>query len=129
MGQDNEKASWNLSQLLIMEIGNLLSRSSDAYVSGNYSKAFENLKAVSMRVVSYLEQEEYEKLIDLESNMSMFVRGIKLRRPFEKRHEVSLIAEMKLQKKLDEYNKLIFFLLKKYGLLIPAKKDLTDLQA
>jgi len=124
----SDEVSWNLSQLFINEIGNLLNEASRNYVNRNYSKSFDDLKAVSMRVVAYLNEEEIEKLDKLEKNFYKNSNNT-IKNGFEK-PTIKILKALKLQLYYyTEYNNCLLKLLRKYGLLIPLKEDTTEMSA
>lgn len=128
MIEDNrtEEVSWNLSQILISEIGNLLNNASHNYVKRNYAKTFDYLKAVKMRIVAYLSEAEIKNLCILEEKAYKYMEvrkphGFKPITPEQSKNNFLL------WKLLDEYNTTLFILLRKYGLLIPMKEDTSKL--
>jgi len=121
-----QEVSWNLSMILIAEIGNLLNHASNNYVKRNYGKAFDYLKAVKMRVVAYLSKDEINKLSDMEDKAYKYIEFSKPK-GFNPIGESYYENTFKLWKLLDEYNTFLFSLLRKYGLLIPMKEDTSKL--
>ena len=125
--EEIERVSWNLRQLLIYDIGDLLRSASVQYVKRNYAKVFDYLKAAKMRVVAYLNAEEIQKLADMEIKAYGYINATKPT-GFNTLSEDTKKNQKDLWLILDSYNNLLFSLLKKYGLLIPIQEDLTKLK-
>lgn len=126
--EENEQVSWNLSQIIIVEIGNNLRIASDLYYQRRFFDCFMKLKSVGMRVNPYLSVDEIGNLKTIED--SIFKKNSKTKRVgFGKPTGEAAQAFGSIRIKVDEYNNKLLSLLKKYGLLIATKEDKTKIRA
>lgn len=109
-----EQVAWNLSSSLIMEIANLLQRSSNNYLTGNITKAFWSLKAIKLRIIQSLNLDERKEFKKLEEKM------------INARSEQS---DSNISLHFEEYNELLMDKLEKYGYTISKKEDMTKMNA
>jgi len=136
---DVEKVSWNLSQALIFEISNMLKLSSTNYILMNFEKSFTALKCVKMRIIANLNEDEIMEFVTLEKNckiglikqkVTKFKESNQFGCPYtEDDFNAAKNIKVNLVDAIDEYNEKIMIALKKYGFLIPAKKDSTQMGA
>ena len=114
------QVSWNLSQMLLQEISELLYISSHAFVERRLSKAFESLKGVRMRIVQSLNQEERKQLSTIEEQAR---QRILIENSVGMPSNIYDGNRGKLAKIVEVYNDMIMDMLEKYGYLIAKKED------
>jgi len=110
--KNSEQVSWNLSQALINEISSLLLQSNTQYLQGKIDQAFFSLKAIKLRIIQNLSEEECQAFRKLE-NLSF----LKLEKATEQQ-KLFLIG-----RNYENYNNLVMRSLQKYGFLIPFKQS------
>lgn len=123
-----KQVGWNLASGIIQEINHHLQNASNNYVKGQYGKAFDFLKAVAMRICSNLEEDELKELQELENKLHLLRLSAKDKTGFKVPLK-SKQASYELWKSLDQYNFKLMVYLKKYGYLIPPKKDKSQMTA
>ena len=106
---ETQQVSWNLSQSIIMEIGNLLQRANTYYLSGHLDQWFFSLKAIKMRFIQSLEPKEREELAELELNI------------------ISMGSFKLAMIQVENYNERIMDLLQRYGYAMKLRDDLTNI--
>lgn len=124
---NKEKVSWNLAEALIEELGDLLKQASRNYVQNNFDKVFSILKAIRMRIVDRLTDEELKMFIDMEDNLYILSNKKKQTGDFGKPNKETIESGYKFWKTLDNYNNTLLKTMRKYGYLIGAKQDKTQL--
>lgn len=126
---ETEKVSWNLSQALIMELGNLLRRASDYYIRANYQLALNSLQAVRQRIIQSLDPTERKDLRNQEVELQKLIYGESQENTGFKVTSKFYKIRAELQHKFEDYNEALMDLLEKYGYLINKKEDQTNLNA
>lgn len=101
-----EQVSWNLSQILIQEIGGLIAQGSYAYRKGRVNSCFFAFQEIRVLIHADLSKEEKEFLDGLDRQR----RGLKSNDP----KNISFVRK---------YREKIMDLLSKYGYLISKKID------
>lgn len=119
------EASFNLALHLTEEIANCLARADEYYSRDNMIGYFNNLVIIRRRINSFISEEEKEVMNNLESQIDKTIGSTGT--PFETPKPIHLAIMNKTKgickNILKEYDSKIMFLLRKYGLLIPPKKD------
>ena len=113
-----EKVSWNLAAGLLQEIQLHLIRASNFYLAGNLERWFYQLKAVKMRIISSLNQEERLALKNLETEIMYDIVP----------HSNPIINRSKKEHAalhIETYNESLFDMLEKYGYLVQKQEDRT----
>jgi len=123
-----DQVSWNLGEQIIFEIAGLLKGSSRCYVKKEYANAFDNLKAIKLRISADLRDNELEAFQELEDSMYLLRKTATSKKGFGVSQE-AMESGFKLWKELDKYNLLLMKALKKYGYAVPLKKDQTVITA
>ena len=118
-----EESGWNLAQHIIREISLLLYKASQSFVAANFNVAMQNLQAIRLRIAPNLESKELKTLEYIEIK---FLKQLPKTRAtgFNTGDPKATTETYKLYK---EYNDVLMGYLKKYGYLIPPKKDKTRL--
>lgn len=111
MVEIEEKVAWNLSSGIILELQQLLTNANQCYLSGQIDKMFFTLKAVKMRIINCLSDEERTQLKKQETKFSLAIQKSKRLGGIE----------------AEEYNELIMDKLERYGFLIKKEKDRTNI--
>lgn len=116
-----DKVSWNLAAGIIMEIQNLLAKANTNYISGRITKCFHCLKAIKMRIIQNLSQEErlHLKKLEEEIHKKMYALESTSTEDGKEWH----IAKGEVCNLVENYNETILDLLDKYGFLIEKKQD------
>ena len=114
MVEYTDKSAWNLSQGLLFEIQTLLVEANSNYLSGHIDKWFFNLKAVKMRIIANLNQNERDEAKKLEEQISIDLENWRLRRSAKPAVEG-----------IEKYNELLFDYMEVYGLLLKKERDTT----
>lgn len=109
---ETKELAWNLSQGLVMEISQLLVQANTYYTKAEYDKAFSIMRAIKLRFIQNLSQEERIRLTRKEIE---FLKAKKTR------------SVSKMGWNYEEYNIAIMDLLEKYGFLISKKSDATKI--
>lgn len=123
-----QKVSWNLSESLIQEIGDLLKEASRTYIQNHFDKTFSILKAVRMRIIDRLKDDELKIFVDMENKMYLLSKLKNNREDFGAQSLENLKYSYEFWKLLDDYNNMLLKTMRKYGYLIQAKEDKTRLQ-
>ena len=123
--EEIKEVGWNLAQHIIFELSERLGGANESYIAGNYPKAFNNMKAVRMRITPSLSKEQKA---DLTIKENQFARQYALSVSKGFGHtEKQALALSKVYILYGEYNDLVMECLKQYGYLIPPKEDKTNL--
>ena len=113
------KASWNLAQQLINNIGELLSASALENAKNEFAQSMSYLKSIRFLIVADLTLNEISALDKIE--YGFFLAWTKSRPSgFNETDPKEIMVAYKLHK---EYANLLMVALKHYGYLIPPKKD------
>lgn len=128
--EEKEEVSWNLSQIIIIEIGNNLRIASDLYYHRRFFDCFMKLKTISMRIIPYIDLTEKSELKKIEKQI-FFINGkcFPIKQGFTKLNEEMIKSFFDLRLNVDKYNNFLLFLLKEYGLLIQMREDRTKITA
>jgi len=108
-----EQSAWNLSQMLIFQISQLLQEASLFYTKGNVRKAYFKTREIRFLIHADLTEEEIKECKRLEKLFSVL--------PSKRPMRAVQIQEYFLTK----YREEIFNLLKKYGYLVSKKEEST----
>lgn len=123
--QEATQVSWNLSALLIQEIGTHLSNSSNYFAANLFYKSYRELVVVEMRISTYFTQDEKDELKKhsnyLDNGSSIF--QVLPNGATEKDILIQLKQQQRYYSELRNYNDLIMNALKKYGFLIKPAED------
>jgi hypothetical protein len=109
---------------MLEELGSKLKAASDAYLKKELEICFLNLKGIRNRIGSDMSDKEKESLKILEPIIILLInrdKGLRKNNPLKSKLRYTILQ------KIDEYNDLIMFFLKKYGYLIPRKEDHTSI--
>jgi hypothetical protein len=109
-----DKSAWNLSIALLYEMQNLLQAASNNYLAGRIDMWFFNLKAVKMRIIADLDEDERLKLKKLEVDIAIALENWRL-----KKGSAAAVEQ------IENYNEQLFDLMEKYGLLLKKARDTT----
>lgn len=134
-----QQSAWNLSAILIEQIGYLLSGSSTSYRQGRIQSSFFDVEEVRNLIHTYLEKDERKTLDDLGTKICKLNSiWINLQNKYEddlkdpiddceegqKRDMVRMLKAKHLHSKyVKEYRRLIMEMLTKYGLGLSGKED------
>jgi hypothetical protein len=114
---DDFQASWNLAQHIILEISGHLSNAGRNFLLGKLNKYFWYMNLIKRRIIPFMNPEE---------RMDLKLKEDKLKE-LEPKWSVRPISVPEFSTLLEEYDCSIMDLLRKYGLLVPPKKDHTTL--
>lgn len=118
-----EQVSWNLSQMLIIQIGNLLSEASKYFIMGSISDAFVRIQSIRMLISHDLSEEELSSLLDLENKYGgQIINGGNLNKGF-KTDDRKLKVFTDGRTYFIQYHGKVMNSLKKHGYSIPPKQD------
>ena len=123
-----QKVSWNLAEALIQELGDLLKEASKNYIRNDFDKSFGILKAIRMRVVDRLKDEELEMFIGMENQMYLLSKQKKAKGDFGVQSRENLESSYRFWRMLDDYNNKLLRTMRKYGYLMESKGDRTKLK-
>lgn len=129
MEQDSKsepaQVSWNLSAMLIQDIGMHLAKSSMLFAENKFYDSYKELVVVEMRISTYFSDEEkkqirkYAPYLDKGGIIySSLPNGSESIEYFRKMQD-----QIKYHTLLKQYNDLIMDALKKYGFLIKPSED------
>lgn len=121
-----EQSAWNLSEQIIMQIGNLLQSASRNFRTGSPMKAYWDFEEIRILIYPDLAPEERDKLrayeIDISKCYAKSKGGINEQGSYEKTKEMKL-NEIRHYEMVKEYRMYIMQLLAKYGYSIKKEKD------
>jgi len=106
---EEDQVAWNLSSILIQQIGILIIRGSTYYTKGNLIKCFFDFQEIKTLIHADLDPNEKKHLDKLENILFKYRKEIKINNNFNKY--------------LRKYRERILEFLSKYGYLISKKKD------
>jgi len=112
---EQEQVSWNLSAILIMSIGEMLTRANRYYIQGLIQQQFFCFKSIKLQIIQSLTKNERALLTDMETkiwNKKVQSKGNKNTAAY---HNFVYFVE--------GYQNLVMDLLDQYGYLIGKKKD------
>lgn len=118
------KVSWNMAQLLNIELSNLRQKANYHYIQGNFKRAVDSLKAMAQTAIHVMTKEERDKLkeIDKEFKIPLIVyNGLGSFNPQE--INKAKIASLKLSDSYSKYNEVLMDILNVHGFLGEYKKD------
>lgn len=125
-----KEVSWNLSEAIIREIAEHLSKANSYHIQHIYDKQFDCLHSVKMRIIQRLDMYEINVLDNMEDIIYFNIHLInKKKSGFERDSEIHISNKYQLWKNVEKYNNLIMSALKKYGYDIPSKEDKTMMNA
>lgn len=125
MEGDSFKASFNMAQILISQIGNLLAQTNYNYVRGDIPLAFYCTQSIKMNIVQNLDQDERKKLNELESKLAELIENYNLVKR-NKRDEAKVINK-KIAGLYLKYKEEVMDLLNKYGYLVSERQDASKM--
>ncbi len=134
-----EEVAWNLSQQIMMILGNLRGQANYHFLSGNVAQACKVLQAIRMTIIQNLNKEEREQFSKIEKELS----GLGIVSRFHNADEIEyatmdhkqavrltkkwVVDSLKMQELYEKYNTMIMDCLEKYGYLVKKADDLTVL--
>lgn len=121
--EGHEQVSWNLSEALIQQLGGLLQQASVYYVDRRYPRCFDCLKAIKLRVIQSLSEEERNNFITKEEDIMLRNNLDSNEKLIQKEYPKWLDNRKKLVMAIDSYNTLLMDTLQKYGYLIKKQED------
>lgn len=133
---DEELAAWNMSQFIIQQAGNLISRASMQYLNGDAQASFHTTEEIRTLIHSFLSSAEEKKLDDLGAEICKHNNAIYPLATFldynNPDNRVVLLKRLKNEKnlqiqKLNRYRRMINELLGKYGLGMARKSDASKM--
>ena len=110
------QASWHLAAQIIDSIAGYLRRGGESFLEGELDKYFWSLVLVKRRIYAFLDINEREDIDKLETTIKNLVGIAKLKGYTTKPEFISA---------LENYDASLMILLRKYGMLVPPKKDKT----
>ncbi len=122
MVEETIQVSWNLSQSLIAEIGNLLHQASTHTLHEKYWLAFDCLKAAKLRFIHSLNPKERKEFEAQEKVITKYLKYHIMELEYlnpNMWHKIRNIIRLET----DKYNTLVMDTLNKYGYLIPPKEN------
>lgn len=111
--ETKSKVSWNLSEAVMIEIGNLLKEASLSYTDGKMQRWFWTLKTIKMRIIPKLNSSERKELLEREHDIRLCQKIPKYRKY--------------LPNHIEKYNELILDLLEDKGFYPQNKEDTTKI--
>lgn len=120
----NEQVAWNLSSILIDQIGLLLRKAVIENINGKIGNAFRIMQNVRLLIHHDLNEDELQELIELEKKASIIINNGDLYRGFEEDDQKKTKYFIGLECYIQYHNK-IMIALKKHGYSIPGKLDTT----
>lgn len=133
----NEQVAWNLAAALLQSLQQNLDKASDNYLKENLKEAFYCLKAVKMRVIQNINDEEEEGLIVLENKLQPAINAVRILKQRKQSFQSIDSKEQETLSKIvfdgwntyEEYNNTLMKILEKYGYLIGKKEDASQIHA
>lgn len=119
---ESEQVAWNLSQQLIFQIGHLLQRASQNYVTGYMDKCYFDVREIRTLIFADLSKEEIIELKTLEGKITNAIAKSRSKissKPTEEEKKYRAIQNLFLSR----YRERMMELLSKYGYLISKKQD------
>ena len=108
------QASWNLAGQIIDSIASYLRTGGDNFLNGELDKYFWSLVLVKRRIYAFISPEEKVEADKIEKSLKAGVHVAKLKGYHTKPDFIE---------NLEQYDALLMELMRKYGLLVPPKKD------
>ena len=123
-----EQVSWNLSQQIIMQIGNLMSTASSDYLKGDYPSCFHKFREIRVLIGNDVSKEELAKLKEVEERIISYIPYTNPTIKNKYHNKGNLINYVNRQNNdavyvLFTYRELIIELLGKYGYHIAKKEE------
>jgi len=112
---EQEQVSWNLSAILIMSIGEMLSRGNRYYIMGRIQEQFFCFKSIKMQIIQSLTKNERALLSDMETKI--------WNKKVQSKGNKNTLAYHNFVYFVEGYQNLVMDLLDQYGYLISKKKD------
>ena len=112
------QASFNLAQHFIFTIAGYLTEGGTHFLNGRLDKYFWSLVLVKRRIYAFLEPDEKLGIDALEREIKGEIPKLIIKTSY---------SEPKIVEKLENYDAMIMEYLRKYGLLVPPKRDRTKL--
>ncbi len=123
----NFQAGWNLGQHLIDDIGELLHSARISFVNGNIQKYYWDFYMVRKTVEPFMSEKELVEGIKQEIEIENII-GVCNSKPVTTEDKIKVIeVRKKLNILLKKYDGSVMSYLRKYGFLVPPKKDRTIL--
>jgi len=122
MSEESEKVSWNLSEILIKQIGNLLAQASSNFIAGRIGNAFTMMQTIRMLIHQDLKKEEIKDLNTAEKDAKNMSNSADLYKGFQidaERQKKFFEGRLKYV----EYHNLVMDCLKRHGYSIPPKAE------
>lgn len=120
----NEQVAWNLSEILIGQIGNLLQKANTEFINGKIANAFVSMQTIRLLINQDLAPEEITALnsAELEAikimNSGSIYTGFTTNESKKKQYFLGRAIFV-------DYHNLIMGALKRHGYSIPPKPDST----
>lgn len=118
------EVAWNLASMITLQIGGLLSNADQFFVNRSFGNAMSNLKAVRLKISSNISVKEMNELDKKEGNFWFSFNRSKIKT--SDNHDLKKFRSNSYVLYC-QYNDLLMGYLKKYGFLIPNKKDKTNM--
>lgn len=126
-----EQVSWNLSESIIQQIGELLHQSRTAYLNGELDKCFYAVREIIFLIYADLNEDERNKIEDMRKRFLEYhklsrVPNIKIKKILEKQYgEVPDFVDLKAKadEELAELRKYLMILLDANGYTIQKKQE------
>jgi hypothetical protein len=110
------QASWHLAGQIIDALGSYLRRGGEFFLEGKLDKYFWTLVLVKRRIFAFLDETEQKEINGLEKEIKLILPIVTLKGFYTKPEFVDM---------LEGYDAKLMFFLRKYGMLVPPKKDKT----
>lgn len=120
----NEQVAWNLSSILIEQIGLLLKKAITENINGKIGNAFRVMQNIRLLIHHDLSPDEVKDLIDIEKKASAIINNGDLYKGFKADEDKKAKYFIGLELYIKYHNK-IMNALKKHGYSIPGKLDST----
>ena len=123
----NFESSWNLSEHLIDDIAATLHAARVSFRSGEMDSYYWDFYMIRKTLEAFMEEDELKKSIILENEIESLIKVFK-DKPITNEDKIKICNIIKVvNKNLKEYDGMVMNLLRKYGFLVPPKKNRTKL--
>jgi len=122
MQSESEKVSWNLSEILIKQIGNLLAQANSNFIAGRIGNAFTIMQTIRLLIHHDLGEKEVKKILKSEEEATSMINNTDMYKGFNV-DEGKKILFFDGRAKYVLYHNLVMSCLKEHGYSIPPKAE------
>jgi len=110
------QASWHLASQIIDALASYLRRGGEFFLEGRLDKYFWSLVLVKRRIFAFLDETEQKEINKIETSIKTLLPIATIK---------GYYTQPMFIQSLENYDAQLMFYLRKYGMLVPPKKDKT----